>query len=298
MKAYDKAKEIKQKVLSFYDELPFNYYGNVEEHIKKIKSDNKILLYRDLHKILKKPRIMLPLIKLNRKIKTVLEIGCGAGWFANSVAYHYDVKVKALDMTEKAVERAKAVADRLNLSELIEYSVADLFSYEDKERYDLVSSLGVLHHSTHDCKEAFLYISKFVKPSKYIYIGLYHLYGRKVFLEYLRTHYEKHGEDSAFRLFMELNPQITDSTYGKSWFRDQVMHPHETSHTLQEVVEWLKIAGFQLLNTSINKFQHFNNIEDLISLEKTFSDVSYQRNVVEKKFYPGFFTVMGKKLEA
>lgn len=297
MKKFDDSKKIKQKVLSFYNYLPFNYYEDAEEPIRKIRSENAILLYKDLHKIMKKTFIKLPLIKLNRKIKTVLDVGCGVGWFANSIAYHYEVKVKAIDMSEKAVERAKTVTERLNLSELIEYSVADLFSYEDKEKYDLVSSLGVLHH-THDCKEAFLYISKFVKPSKYIYIGLYHLYGRKVFLEFLRNHYDKYGGDSAYRLFMELNPQITDLTYGKSWFRDQVMNPHETLHTLQEVIEWFKIAGFKLLNTSINKFKPFNNIEDLISLEKTFSDVSYQRNVIEKSFYPGFFTVLGKKIEA
>jgi 2-polyprenyl-3-methyl-5-hydroxy-6-metoxy-1,4-benzoquinol methylase len=172
-----KSQQIKKMVSEFYNELPFNYRKDSADHVNKIKESNHVSDYKDLDRLLRRPR--LPFVKT--KIKNALEIGCGTGWFANSLAYYYGVNVKAIDMTEEAVERSKKVAGALNLDN-VDYVVQDLFVYEDQAQYDLVGSFGVLHH-TYDCKEAFFHISNFVKREKYIYVGLYHSYGRKVFLE-------------------------------------------------------------------------------------------------------------------
>jgi len=294
MEESKETKQIQDSVLSFYQELPFNYHDSAEHHVQKIKSQNQILTYNDLDRLLTSSSRKRFSLKSSPDVSQVLEVGCGAGWFTNSLAYYYPAHVKAIDMTEPAVTRAKEVTKALNLEPKVNYIVTDLFSYQDTVSYDLVSSIGVLHH-TYDCKGAFLHISQFVKPGKWIYIGLYHLYGRQVFLKHMKTHCEKYGEDSAFELFMAMNSHL-DPTHGKSWFRDQVLHPHETQHTLEEVLVWFEEAGFKFYSTSINRFKSINSVEDLIFQEKQLSNYSYQRNVIEKKYYPGFFTMLGQKL--
>ena len=47
----------------------------------------------------------------------------------------------------------------------------------------LIISLGALHH-TNNCKEAIKYICKFGETKSYLFLGLYHKYGRKPFLDH------------------------------------------------------------------------------------------------------------------
>lgn len=271
---------IEQNVREFYEQLPFNYYGSVDSAVKSITSYNQISVYSNLAEALDR-----------NEIKSVLEVGCGAGWFAISLGNYYKVEVRAIDFTSKALERAQQVSQRMGLQ--ISFANADIFEYEDSRQYDLVNSIGVLHH-TKNAREAFLRIARFVKPGKYIHVGLYHFYGRKVFMEHIRGWIEKHGEISAMERFKVLSG-LKDSTHLESWFRDQALHPHETTHTLKEVSGWLNEAGFALQSTSVNKFQPFNNLEELLELEKGLEDISYQRNILENKYFPGFFTVLAKK---
>jgi hypothetical protein len=53
----------------------------------------------------------------------------------------------------------------------------------------------------------------------------------------------------------------------RSWFRDQVMHPHETQHTLREISEWLTGAGLTLQSTSINAFAPIGDVALLFAQE-------------------------------
>ena len=60
----------------------------------------------------------------------------------------------------------------------------DFLKYNNKKKFDLVSSIGVLHH-THDClKSLKIVIKKYLKKDGYLFLGLYHKYGRKPFLDY------------------------------------------------------------------------------------------------------------------
>lgn len=272
---------IENNVREFYAQLPFNYFGSVESAVKSITSSNPISLYPNLAEALDR-----------NDIKSALEVGCGAGWFAISLANYYKVEVTAFDFTSKALERAELVSQRMGLQ--ISFKNADIFEYEDDRQYDLVNSIGVLHH-TKNAKEAFMRIARFVKPGKYIHIGLYHYYGRKVFMEHILGWIEKHGERSAMERFRTLSG-LKDDTHLESWFRDQALHPHETTHTLKEVADWLDEAGFALQSTSVNRFQPFNNQQELFELEKGLEDISYQRNILENKYFPGFFTVLAKRI--
>ena len=50
-------------------------------------------------------------------------------------------------------------------------------------------------------------------------------------------------------------PSVKDEVMLRSWFRDQVLHPHETQHTVEEVLPWIKAAGLEPRTTSVNEFR-------------------------------------------
>ena len=250
---------INKNVLDFYKELPFNYRESVEEHaLSVLKNKNT---YDSLNLILK------PKTK-------VLEIGCGAGWFSNSIAYHNKCDVTAIDFNPVVIERAKQVAEYIGNS--INFQVADLFEYEIKP-VDLIVSLGVLHH-TEDCIAA---LEKICQSAKnYIFIGLYHKYGRKPFLDEFQ---KMNDEEEMFKRYCELDSRFTDETHLRSWFRDQVLHPHETTHTMEEV----------------NKILYENNMELIWSSiegdEKLYEDLT-RAKLSNNEYWPGFFTFLARRI--
>jgi len=278
-------------VKDFYKETPFNFTENLDFYVDKIKNTNQVLEYKDLHKLLRdRSRIFG-----TKKVKNIIEFGCGTGWLTNSISYYYNKEIKGIDFTEKALKTAKGVSSKLNLSN--KYESSDIFDYRDTNKYDLVVSLGVLHH-TKNCKEAFKVISRFVKPGGFLYVGLYHLYGRRPMLRFLKGHARWHGEMSAYNLFKKMRKETDSDQHSYSWFRDQVLHPFETQHTLIEVNEWLAQLNFILQSSSINKYKPIKNysLKHLEDMEKQLEATSFKQNVENLSFNPGYFTICGRKL--
>ena len=176
------------------------------------------------------------------------------------------------------------------------FESSDIFDYKDINKYDLVVSLGVLHH-TRNCKAAFKAISKFVNPGGFLYVGLYHLYGRRPMLRFLKGHARWHGELSAYNLFKKMRKETDSDQHSYSWFRDQVLHPHETQHTLIEVNEWLSEINFSIQSCSINQYKPIRNysIQSLGDMEKELELISFKENVENLSFNPGYFTICAKK---
>ena len=279
-----------ERVKDFYKDNPFNFSTNLDLLSKSLIERNQILEYKDLHELLIKRNKFLG----EREIKTIIEFGCGTGWLTNSIILYYKKSVKSIDFTEKALSTAKAISERLNLE--TNFVNSDIFNYEENALYDLVISMGVLHH-TKNCREAFRKICKFVKPKGYVYLGLYHLYGRRPMLRFLQSYSRWHGEQSAYNLFKKMNAEMGDNEHSYSWFRDQVLHPHETQHTLEELYSWLEEEKFELKSTSINNYKSIKNLDpkDLIKLEKNMEKYSSKKNIEELVFNPGYFTICAKK---
>lgn len=269
-------------VRAFYEELPFNYEATGGAAVAQVRA-NPVRSYPDLDVLLRGPRI-----------RSVTEIGCGAGWLSNSIALHYEKAVVAVDMTERALARARDVADALEIAGRVRLVQRDLFAFAPDVTPDLVVSVGVLHH-THDCEAAFRHLAGFLERGGFLFVGLYHAPGRRPFLSLFHEILAHQGEEAAFRRYRELNPAQTDETFLRSWFRDQVMHPHETQHTLAEVCGWLEDLGFALRSTSINRFQPFSDLRELFALEAGYAELSRQRNQVERRYFPGFFTILAER---
>ena len=272
-----------EKVLEFYKQLPFNIYDNVEDATRNIKKNDPTKIYPPLKEIL-----------ADNKIINILDVGCGAGWFANSISYFFNrVNVTGLDFNSVALDFAKSVKKKLNLnSNFIE---KDLFEIDSKKKYNLISSLGVLHH-TNNCHEGLKKI--LIQSPEYVLIGLYHKYGRKPFLDHfddLKKKFPEKGEDFLYNEYKKLDKRSANEKHLKSWFKDQVVHPHETQHSFEEIVPIFSDLNYEIKFTSLNRFKTFNDYKEIIDKEKEWYD--YGKKQLENNLYfPGFFIIFAKKI--
>ena len=125
-----------------------------------------------------------------------------------------------------------------------------------------------------------------------IYIGLYHKYGRKPFLEFVET-IKDLPENESLKEYNKIH-KLEDELHLKSWFRDQVLHPHESLHSLEEVLNVFEKNGYEFTGTSINSFKQTNKISEILKKEKELYE--YGKKKIENKiYYPGFFIVGGVK---
>ena len=102
------------------------------------------------------------------KGKKVLEIGCGIGTDTINFA-RAGAQVTAVDLTEKSLEVARQRAKVFGLEHRIRFIQAnaeDLSESVPVERYDLVYSFGVIHH-TPDPSRVLDEIRKYVTPDEH-----------------------------------------------------------------------------------------------------------------------------------
>jgi len=276
-KIYEEKKMgISNLVLSFYKKLPFNVYTNSLLAIQNIKNNNLKNTYPFLNKYI-----------LNTK--KIIDVGCGGGWLANTISYHYNKNVFGIDFNSKAIKHAKKISKLLKNQN--QFYIKDIFSHKIKEKFDLICSIGVLHH-TKNCMKALDICCKFGKKGSIIVIGLYHKEGRKAFLE--KFNKNKYSEKKLFKEYINMHT-LTDTKHQISWFRDQVLHAHETQHRLQEVLDVFKKNNYRFMGTSINRFSKKDSIGTIKKKEKKLYDYGLKK-IKKNIYYPGFFIVVGKKI--
>ena len=271
-------------VRAFYQELPFNHFDSVQAAARSLLANPIPDAYPDLHRLL-----------VDGDVKSVVDCGCGTGWLANTLGRHYGVAVTGVDFTPCALHRAQEIADFLGLDHRVRFVEADLLQLVCDERFDLVISLGALHHTV-DPRQAFDHVQRLARVGGTVYVGLYHQPGRGPFLDHFRRILKNDGEEAALAELCRLHSGRRDDEHLRSWFRDQVQHPRETQHTLREVTQWLADAGLELVSTSINRFRPFENIEALFEMEAGYEARSRQA-LQERRFFPGFFTFLARRAQ-
>jgi len=267
-----------QKVLDFYKELPFNIFGDLDIAINQVKKNNPLEIYPELKKF------------FGKKNLNILDVGCGGGWLVNSLSYHYKDKVKVVgvDYNKVVIDYANKIKERLNLKS--EFYVSDLFALNETTKYDLIITLGVLHH-TNNCQEAIKKILKLGKDNSSVFIGLYHKYSREPFLNHFKK-MKNLSEEEKFYEYKKLH-KIKDEKKLYSWFRDQVLHPHETQHTFEEMQILFSKTNYQIISTSINNFEEIKNFDEIIKKEKTLKRYA-EKKLMSNEYFPGFFIVCAK----
>jgi SAM-dependent methyltransferase len=227
----------------------------------------------------------------------VLEIGCGTGQLSNflSVANRTvvgtDICLNSLRLAQQFKEK-----NRLDNAHFLQMNLfRPIFR---PNSFDFVISNGVLHHTT-DPYLAFKTLSKLVRPGGYILVGLYHRYGRLI-TDTRRLLFRLSGD--RFK-FLDPNLRELQGSVAKrqAWFMDQYKHPHESKHTIGEVLGWLRDLELDFVK-SIPKcvpFRPFSAEERLFEPEEP--GTTLERLLVELGMMftgsrqGGFFIVIGQK---
>jgi SAM-dependent methyltransferase len=271
-----------EAVLSFYKALPFNMRADASMDAEVI---SRLDVVAESYPML--ADYLAP-------GKRVLEVGCGTGWLCNSMAFHYRADVTGLDFNAVATERARETARVLAVD--ARFVTGDFYQYVPDAPFDVVVSNGVLHH-THDAIAGLeRLLSRCVVPGGVVLIGLYHLFGRKPFLDHFRQMRENGAsEDELVDRYAQLHPQIAeDRTHLMSWYRDQVCHPHETQHTLAEMMPVLERNGFDLKSTSINRFAPISDLNQVLDMESALETVGQER-LLQIVYFAGYFLFLAKR---
>jgi SAM-dependent methyltransferase len=226
---------ITKEVTDFYDVEPFPNYSNVDNRLSIVKKG-------DSNQFSKK---LKDFIGFN---KSFIEVGAGTCQLSNYLAIGTNNKIYALDPTLESIKLGKNFAKN-NSIENVDFVRADIF--DDvflPETIDVVWCSGVLHH-TKNPKKGFEIISKYVKKNGTIIVGLYNRYGR------LRTHIRRF----LYKIFgkkplMLIDPVLrkmdrNDKKKINSWIRDQYIHPVESTHSFDEILDWFKENNIEFVNS-------------------------------------------------
>jgi SAM-dependent methyltransferase len=230
----------------------------------------------------------------------VLEVGCGTGQFSNFLGIRGRT-VFGADMCLNSLSMAEAFRTE-NLLGSVHFVQMNLFRPVFPEKsFDVVICNGVLHH-TPDPRGGFESISRLVRPGGHIVIGLYNKWGR-LSTDLRRVLFRMSGNRLQW-LDPYLKRSDVDAVKKRIWFMDQYKNPHESKHTLDEVIGWFAEAGYQFEN-SIPKPKPFAQIGEYEPLFRTSTPGSpLQHSLAELRLAlvggpeGGFFTVIGQRRES
>jgi SAM-dependent methyltransferase len=224
--------EVTEMVKAFYEETPFPNYDGLDSRDSLAAKARRGVYAALLDEQLPEGAL-------------VLEAGCGTGQLSNFLGMSWKRKVFAGDLCLNSLRLAKGFADRFTIRN-VAFLQMNLFRPPFRDAvFDVVISNGVLHH-TGDCEGGFRSILAKLKPGGLILVGLYNSYGRLPTL-WQRWAFRTFGP----RLYF-LDPRLRD--WGKeparveAWFMDQYRHPHETRHSIDEVLGWFERYGVEFVN--------------------------------------------------
>jgi SAM-dependent methyltransferase len=176
----------------------------------------------------------------------VLEAGCGTGQLSNYLGMAWNRRVIGADLCMNSLRLARGFRDRFGIVNA-EFVQMNLFRPPFAEAtFDLVISNGVLHH-TADPEAGFRALTAKVKPGGHIIIGLYNWLARLPTL-WRRRAIEVFGIRMA-ALDRRLRGDALNSGRWNAWFRDQYQHPHESKHSMTEVLGWFARSGFAFVSS-------------------------------------------------
>jgi carbamoyltransferase len=222
--------DVTELVKQFYEKTPFPNYDDVD-NVRALLEKAGRGLYARL---------------LNEQIPydaRVVEIGCGTGQLTNFLAIAHRTAL-GTDMCLNSLVLARDFAMKHGIGRAV-FAQMNLFRPALRNGFfDFVISNGVLHH-TSDPRRAFARISRLVKPGGYILVGLYNLYSRSIHYA-RRSLYRWTG--AANRWFDPAFGRVSAEGKREAWLQDQYCHPHESCHTLDEVMEWLAENNLEFVN--------------------------------------------------
>lgn len=246
-------RETADKTRAFYNEFPFPGYEVGDYYSVASLYDRASLYVKMLD------RQMPPGVR-------VLDVGCGTGQLAALLSIP-NREVLGIDLSQRSIAMANSLKERLDLPN-VTFVQGNLFDIQLREEsFDYLLCNGVLHN-THDPYRGFVNLCSWVKPGGYIIIGLYNSYGRLV-TKARRLLFRLLGStvgDRLTKLDYFIRRQDLPDVQKGAWFFDQYHNPHETAHTIEEVLGWFRANGIDYINgiPKIRLFQRFAPDERLL----------------------------------
>lgn len=175
----------------------------------------------------------------------ILDAGCGTGQLAIFLSL-VRRQVLGIDFSYNSLLKAAIFKSKFGLGN-VHFAQMDLFAPGLKdESFDYVFCNGVLHH-TANAYGAFQNLYRVVKPRGYIIIGLYNTYGR--LLLYLRRWLFRVTSDRLAWLDFYMRQRSLGLEKRRIWFMDQYRNPHDTTFTVDEVLEWFRKNNIEYINS-------------------------------------------------
>jgi SAM-dependent methyltransferase len=220
--------DVTETIRRFYEEHPFPDYDDTEDVGSLIEKS----LARGFPEM------------LNRSIAphaTVLEVGCGTGQLGNflSIAAR---RVLSADLCLNSLRLAESFRSRQSLGG-VTFAQMNLFALPLRpERFDVVICTGVLHHTSAP-RRGFRGLLRHVRPGGHVVIGLYNRFGR------LRTRLRARLPGALGDRLAARDPYLrqhgVQSRKREAWLMDQYRNPHESLHTVDEVLRWFDEDGIE-----------------------------------------------------
>jgi SAM-dependent methyltransferase len=214
----DRNDTVTGKVKAFYEEHPFPNYEGVQDFGDLVSRGQKNSFAKRL----------LDAIGYN---KLILECGCGTGQMSHFLSLNNN-HVLGIDLSLSSLKLAVEHKRRNDVARasFVQMNIFDLGVKDGV--FDVVFSSGVLHH-TRDARRAFASIVRKAKPGGIVIVGLYNWFARVPTL--VRS-----------KLIGLLGPKIDyvvrsrihDRRKAEIWIKDQYYNPHETWHSVDEVMGW------------------------------------------------------------
>ncbi|MCY7352974.1 MAG: methyltransferase domain-containing protein [Cytophagaceae bacterium] len=279
--------DVTDKMKSFYEENPFPSYDDFDSAASLIDKARQGLF----------AKLLDDQIPFGTR---VIECGCGTGQLSNFLSIANRTLI-GVDMCINSLKLARNFKDKNSLDRAHFYQMNLFRPCFKPQSFGLVISNGVLHH-TSDPYQAFVSIANLVSPGGYILIGLYHKYGRLA-TDVRRVIFNVTKDKFKFLDRHAVDEHIS-SAKRKSWFMDQYKNPHESKHTVTEVLGWLDKVSFKFVY-AIPKTVPFVNIDESERIFKPdklgnwFDRVIVNTDMIIKGHKEGgFFIIIARKPKA
>lgn len=276
--------DVTERIKAFYEKNPFPDYDEYDSAGSLIDKARKGLF----------AKLLDDQIPFGAR---VIECGCGTGQLTSFLSVASRTVVGA-DLCMNSLRMAHAFKRR-NRLDSAHFLQMNLFRPCFKPgSFDLVISNGVLHH-TSDPFLAFQRIATLVAPGGYLLVGLYHKYGRLA-TDLRRLLFNVSGDRYKFLDRHAVDPRLSPAKR-LAWFMDQYKNPHESKHTVGEVLGWLQATGLEYVH-SLPKTTAFSSIgpdEQLFAPDRLGSPLEQLlvnlKMVVTGHREGGFFIVIARK---
>jgi SAM-dependent methyltransferase len=225
--------DVTEMVKAFYEETPFPNYDDIDSRESLMTKSGEGLFAAALEEQLPDGAV-------------VLEAGCGTGQLTNFLGLSWKRRVFGGDVCINSLRLANGFRERYRIANAA-FLQMNLFRPPFRDgSIDVVISNGVLHH-TSDARAGFEALLRKIKPGGLILIGLYNSYARLPTL-WRRWAFERFGSTLYF-----LDPRLTSARMNegrwRAWFRDQYRHPHETRHSIDDVLGWFDASAVDFLSS-------------------------------------------------